>query len=109
MCRYSIDLPFVLDIMAGSALKSSSSLTSKVTTVDITKLCFFSITNDGRSWYASQVERLLVNVQNEVVNHLRSHYKVNVVETTLQKFQYSLGIWLTALNENKSVLHFVST
>ncbi|XP_065894444.1 fatty-acid amide hydrolase 2-like isoform X2 [Dysidea avara] len=102
MCRYSIDLPFVLDIMAGNAIEGSSSLTSKVASVDITKLSFFSIANDGGSWYASPVEQQLVDAQSEVVDHLRSHYKVDVLETKLQKLQYSLGVWLTAINENKS-------
>jgi len=102
MCRYAIDLPFVLDIMAGNALKSSSSLTSKITATDITKLPFFSIPNDGNSWYSSPMEPQLEAAQSAVVDHLRSHYGVNVNETKLHKFRYSVNIWLTGLEEKES-------
>ena len=100
MCRYSVDLPLILDIMAGNAIESSSSLTSKVTAVDITQLNFFSIPNDGGSWYCSPMDQELVIAQNEVADHLTSHYGVQVKSTSLRKFRYSLNMWLTGLEVN---------
>lgn len=102
MCRYSIDLPLVLDVMAGNALESKSSLTSKVMAVDITQLKFFSIPDDNGSWYSSPVDQELIAVQNEVVSHLTNHYGVDVKITSLHKLRYSLNIWLTGLDENDS-------
>ena len=102
MCRYSVDLPLVLDVMAGNAIESTSSLTSKAMAVDITQLNFFSIPNDGGSWYSSPMDQELVAAQDEVVNHLTSHYGIGVKATSLRKFRYSLNIWLTALDENDS-------
>ena len=100
MCRYSIDLPLVLDVMAGNAIESTSSLTSKVMDVDITQLNFFTMPNDGGSWCCSPVEQELITAQSEVVNHLTSYYEVKVKTTSLHKFRYSLNMWLTGLDEN---------
>lgn len=108
MCRHSVDLPLVLDVMAGNAIDSTSSLTSKAMAVDITQLNFFSIPNDGGSWYSSPVDQELVAAQNEVVSHLTSHYGIGVKATSLRKFRYSLNIWLTALDENDSGPPFCS-
>ena len=102
MCRYSVDLPLVLDVMAGNAIEDESSLTSKITAVDITQLNFFSIPNDGGSWYSSPVDQELVTAQNEVINHLTSQYGVEVKQASLRKLRYSLNIWLTGLDENDS-------
>jgi len=102
MCRYSVDLPLILDVMAGNAIESSFSLTSKAMAVDITQLKFFSIPNDGGSWYCSPMDQELVTAQNEVIDHLTHHYGVEVKRTLLRKFRYSLNMWLTGLGENDS-------
>ena len=102
MCRYSVDLPLLLDVMASNAIEDASSLTSKITAVDITLLNFFSIPNDSGSWYSSPVDQELVTAQNEVVNHMTSQYGVEVKQASLRKLRYSLNIWLTGLDENDS-------
>ena len=100
MCRYSVDLPLVLDVMAGNAIESTSSLTSKIMAVDITQLNFFTIPNDGGSWYCSPMDQELVTAQNEVISHLTSHYGVEVKATSLRKLRYSLDMWLSGLDES---------
>ena len=68
--------------------------------MDITQLNFFTIPNDGGSWYCSPIEQELVTAQNEIINHLTNHYGVEVKATSLHKLRYSLDMWLSGLNEN---------
>ena len=86
--------------MAANSIESTSSLTFEVMAVDISQLNFFTMPDDGGSWYCSPVEQELITAQSEVVNHLTSHYGVKVKTTSLRKFRYSLNMWLTGLDEN---------
>lgn len=93
MCRYAEDLLPLLKIMAGP---TADKLTlSKA--VDLKKLRFFTIVDDGGSPLTSPVDRQLVEVQKRVAARLEADLGVTVQEVNFPQLKYSYQIWDTFL------------
>ncbi|KAM3591173.1 uncharacterized protein V6R79_024104 [Siganus canaliculatus] len=91
MCRYAEDLLPMLKIMAGS----NAHMLSLDKKVDLKKLRFFTIVDDGGSSWAYPVTRELVDVQRKVVERLEADLGVKVQEVQFPELQYSIEIWDT--------------
>ncbi|KAJ3585025.1 hypothetical protein NHX12_013748 [Muraenolepis orangiensis] len=89
MCRYAEDLLPMLRVMAGPNAHRLS-LSEKV---DLKKLRFFTISHDGGSVLTSPVDRQLLQVQRQVVEHLETHLGVQVQQVSFSELRYSFQIW----------------
>ncbi|KAI4884988.1 hypothetical protein NFI96_020256 [Prochilodus magdalenae] len=93
MCRYAEDLLPMLRIMAG-ANADKLSLSSEV---DLKKLRFFTVVDDGGSPLTSPVDKQLVEAQRKVAQRLESDLGVKVKEISFPQLKYSHQIWDTFL------------
>lgn len=89
MCRYSEDLLPLLKVYAGP--KSAEANLDKP--VDIQKLKFFYMEDDGGSILVSNVDPELKAAQNKVVEYLRSTKGLTVEKVEIHRLKYSLEIW----------------
>ncbi|XP_042583298.1 fatty-acid amide hydrolase 2-B [Cyprinus carpio] len=93
MCRYAEDLLPLLKIMAGpNADKLSLS-----EEVDLKKLRFFTVVNDGGSPLTSPVDNQLIQAQKRVAARLEADLGVTVKEVSFPQLKYSFQIWDTFL------------
>ncbi|XP_027034070.2 fatty-acid amide hydrolase 2-B isoform X1 [Tachysurus fulvidraco] len=93
MCRYAEDLLPMLKIMAG-ANADKLSLSSMV---DLKKLRFFSVVDDGGSPWTSPVDKQLVEAQKKVIQRLEADLGVKVKEMSFPQLKYSYQIWETCM------------
>ncbi|XP_017574263.1 fatty-acid amide hydrolase 2-B [Pygocentrus nattereri] len=93
MCRYAEDLLPMLRIMAG-ANADKLSLSSDV---DLKKLRFFTVVDDGGSPLTSPVDKQLVEAQRKVAQRLEADLGVKVKEISFPQLKYSYQIWDTFL------------
>ncbi|XP_066537870.1 fatty-acid amide hydrolase 2-B [Hoplias malabaricus] len=91
MCRYAEDLLPMLKIMAG-ANADKLSLSSEV---DLKKLRFFTVLDDGGSPLTSPVDKQLSEGQSKVVHRLEADLGVKVKEISFPQLKYSYQIWDT--------------
>ncbi|XP_072543620.1 fatty-acid amide hydrolase 2-B-like [Salminus brasiliensis] len=91
MCRYAEDLLPMLKILAGpNAEKLSLS-----TEVDLKKLRFFTVVDDGGSPLTSPVDKQLVEAQRKVAQRLEADLGVKVKEISFPQLKYAYQIWDT--------------
>ncbi|KAF7706593.1 hypothetical protein HF521_019847 [Silurus meridionalis] len=93
MCRYAADLLPMLRIMAGENADKLS-LSSKV---DLKKLRFFTVVDDGGSPWTSPVDKQLVEAQRKVVQRLEADLGVKVKEISFPQLKYSFQMWDTCM------------
>lgn len=89
MCRYATDLLPLLKVMSGPEAKLAK-LDQKV---DVMKIRFFTMFDDGGSLLVSHVEPEIQESQRKVVQYLRDTVGVHVEELKLTKFQYAFEMW----------------
>ncbi|XP_053199330.1 fatty-acid amide hydrolase 2-B [Scomber japonicus] len=89
MCRYAEDLVPMLKIMAGPNAEKLS-LNTKV---DLKKVRFFTIPDDGGTPLTHPVTKELREIQRQVVQRLEADIGVKVEEIQLPGLQYSFQIW----------------
>ncbi|XP_008321624.1 fatty-acid amide hydrolase 2-B [Cynoglossus semilaevis] len=94
MCRYADDLLPMLRIMAGPNLKMLS-LDMKV---DLKKLRFFTLPDDGGRSLAFPVSSEIKDMQRKMVERLESDLGVRVEEVNFPELQYSTQIWMTYMS-----------
>ncbi|XP_026792574.3 fatty-acid amide hydrolase 2-B isoform X2 [Pangasianodon hypophthalmus] len=93
MCRYAEDLLPMLKIMAGT--NADKLLLSSE--VDLKKLRFFTVVDDGGSPWTSPVDKQLVEAQRKVIQHLEADLGVKVKEMSFPQLKYSYQIWDTCM------------
>ncbi|XP_068164380.1 fatty-acid amide hydrolase 2-B-like [Antennarius striatus] len=107
MCRYAEDLLPMLKIMAGP----NAHMLSLNTKVDLKKLRFFTIPDDGGSSMTSPVCKDLIDIQRKVVERLEADLGVKVQEVRLPELRHSFQIWDTYMGlpdkEGKPPHHIV--
>ncbi|XP_068611727.1 fatty-acid amide hydrolase 2-A-like [Brachionichthys hirsutus] len=91
MCRYAEDLLPMLRIMAGPGARALS-LNTKV---DLKKLRFFTVPDDGGSGVTTPVSKELIDIQKKVVERLEADLGVEVREARFPELRYSFQIWDT--------------
>ncbi|XP_061817006.1 fatty-acid amide hydrolase 2-B [Nerophis lumbriciformis] len=89
MCRYAEDLLPMLRIMAGP----NAHMLSLSKRVEIKKLRFFTIPDDGGCILTSPVSEELKRIQRKVVEHLEADLGVTVQEVHFPELRYSFQIW----------------
>ncbi|KAG9478075.1 hypothetical protein GDO78_013201 [Eleutherodactylus coqui] len=94
MCRYAVDLPLVLKVMAGKNVEKLSLDTE----VSVRSLKFFSMENDGGCLFVSPVDKELVQAQRRVVQHLEADLGVSVQPINIHHLRYSLQIWSASMS-----------
>ncbi|XP_072287938.1 fatty-acid amide hydrolase 2 [Pyxicephalus adspersus] len=100
MCRYAVDLPLVLKVMAG---KNTEKL-SLDQDVSLRHLRFFSMENDGGCVFVSPMDKELVEAQRRVVQYLETSLGVTVQPISIHNMRYSFQIWssVMSLDEDKA-------
>ncbi|XP_068164912.1 fatty-acid amide hydrolase 2-A-like [Antennarius striatus] len=91
ICRYAEDLLPMLKIMVGP----NAHMLSLDTKVDLQKLRFFTMTDNGGSGTTSPVSKELIDIQRKVVERLEADFGVKVEEVHFPVFCYSFQIWDT--------------
>ncbi|KAG7496066.1 fatty-acid amide hydrolase 2 [Solea senegalensis] len=94
MCRYAEDLLPMLKIMAGPSVH----MLSLNTKVDLKKVRFFSIPDDGGNSKSYPVSKELIDIQRKVVERLEADLGVKVEEVRIPELRYSFEIWSTYMN-----------
>ncbi|XP_073429162.1 fatty-acid amide hydrolase 2 [Dendrobates tinctorius] len=94
MCRYAVDLPLVLKIMAGKGVEKLS-LNKEVS---LRHLKYYSMENDGGCLFVSSVDEELVQAQRKVVRHLSAELGVSVQPISIHNLRYSFQIWSAAMS-----------
>ncbi|XP_062608831.1 fatty-acid amide hydrolase 2-like isoform X2 [Saccostrea cucullata] len=89
MCRYATDLLPLLKVMSGPEAQLAK-LDEKV---DVKKLRFYTMYDDGGSLLVSHVEPEIKQAQHRVVTYLRDTLGVAVEEINLSKMKYSFEMW----------------
>ncbi|XP_022294098.2 fatty-acid amide hydrolase 2-like isoform X3 [Crassostrea virginica] len=89
MCRYATDLLPLLKVMAGPEAKLAK-LDEKV---DVMKIKFYSMYDDGGSLLVSHMEPEIQQAHQRVVRYLRDTVGVHVEELQLSKVRYSFEMW----------------
>ncbi|KAI2662782.1 Fatty-acid amide hydrolase 2-B [Labeo rohita] len=93
MCRYAEDLLPLLKIMAGPTADKLS-LSEEV---DLKKLRFFTVVDDGGSPLTSPLDNQLIQAQKRVAARLEADLGVKVKEVSFPQLKYSFQIWDTFL------------
>ncbi|XP_076828814.1 fatty-acid amide hydrolase 2-B [Brachyhypopomus gauderio] len=93
MCRYAEDLHLMMRIIAG-ANADKLSLSSEV---DLKKLRFFTIVDDGGSPLISPVDKQLIQAQRKVVQKLEEDLGVQVKEVSFPQLKNTFQIFDTFL------------
>ncbi|MCI4377176.1 hypothetical protein PGIGA_G00200800 [Pangasianodon gigas] len=65
--------------------------------VDLKKLRFFTVVDDGGSPWTSPVDKQLVEAQRKVIQHLEADLGVKVKEMSFPQLKYSYQIWDTCM------------
>ena len=89
MCRYCEDLLPLLKIYAGP--KSAEANLDQ--SVDVKKLKYFYMEDDGGSILVSNVDPELKAAQNKAVEYLKNHLGVTVEKIEIHRLKYSLEMW----------------
>ncbi|XP_061525104.1 fatty-acid amide hydrolase 2-B [Phycodurus eques] len=89
MCRYAEDLLPMLKIMAGPKAHMLS-LNEKV---ELKKLRFFTVPDDGGSPLTSPVSEELRRIQRKVAERLEADLGVSIQEARFPELRYSFRIW----------------
>ncbi|XP_077597629.1 fatty-acid amide hydrolase 2-B [Stigmatopora nigra] len=89
MCRYAEDLLPMLRIMAGP----KAAMLRLDEKVELKKIRFFTVPDDGGSPLTSPVSEELRQIQKEVVERLRVDLGVSVQEVRFPGFRYGFRIW----------------
>ncbi|XP_057711538.1 fatty-acid amide hydrolase 2-B [Corythoichthys intestinalis] len=89
MCRYAEDLLPMLKIMAGP----NASMLRLNDEVELKKLRFFTVPDDGGSPLTSPVSEELRQIQRKVVERLQADLGVSVQEVRFPEFRYGFRIW----------------
>ncbi|KAH0544254.1 hypothetical protein KQX54_001948 [Cotesia glomerata] len=90
MCRYATDLKHILKVIAGDNV-SKLNLDA---TVDISKLKFYYMEDDGGQLFVSPVSQDIKQKINKVIWYLKTGYKIKAEKVEIKKFKNSLAIWL---------------
>ncbi|XP_063793060.1 fatty-acid amide hydrolase 2 [Pseudophryne corroboree] len=98
MCRYAVDLPVVLKVMAGKNVEKLS-LDQEVS---LHNLKFFYMKNDGGCMFVSPMDEELVQAQRRVVTHLETEFGVSVQPISIYNMRYSFQIWSAAMSSGAS-------
>ncbi|XP_073495751.1 fatty-acid amide hydrolase 2 isoform X2 [Phyllobates terribilis] len=96
MCRYAVDLPLVLKVMAGKGVEKLSLNKD----VSLRSLKYFSMENDGGCLFVSPVDEELVQAQRKVVKHLEAELRVSVQPIHIHNLRYSFQIWSAAMSSD---------
>ncbi|KAM4663039.1 fatty-acid amide hydrolase 2 [Discoglossus pictus] len=94
MCRYAVDLPTTLKVMAGDGIKKLS-LDKEVS---LKSLRFFTMENDGGCLFVSDVDKELVQAQRKMVEHLERELGVSVQTINIYNMRYSFQIWSAVMS-----------
>ncbi|XP_019713904.1 fatty-acid amide hydrolase 2-B [Hippocampus comes] len=89
MCRYAEDLLPMLKIMAGP----NAPMLSLDEKVELKKLRFFNIPDDGGSPLVSPVSKELREIQKRVVERLEADLGLSVQEVRFPELRYGFRIW----------------
>ncbi|XP_068104191.1 fatty-acid amide hydrolase 2 [Hyperolius riggenbachi] len=96
MCRYAVDLPLLLKVMAG---KNSEKLLLDQE-VSLKSLRFFTMENDGGCLFVSPMDKELVQAQRQVAQHLETDLGVTVQPINIYNMRYSLQIWSAIMSSD---------
>lgn len=89
MCRYSEDLLPLLKVYAG-AKSSEANLDQQV---DVRKLKFYYMEDDGGSMLVSNVDQELKDAQIKAVEYLKNNLGVCVEKVNVHQLKFSVQIW----------------
>ncbi|XP_075068996.1 fatty-acid amide hydrolase 2 [Mixophyes fleayi] len=98
MCRYAVDLPIVLKVMAGKNVEKLS-LDQEVS---LRSLKFYYMENDGGCMFVSSMDKELVQAQKQVVTHLETEFGVSVQPISIYNLRYSFQIWSAVMSSDGS-------
>ncbi|XP_056604586.1 fatty-acid amide hydrolase 2-B [Triplophysa dalaica] len=93
MCRYAEDLLPLMKIMAGPNADKLS-LSQKV---DLRKLRYFTVVDDGGSHLTTAVDNQLIEAQKRVVASFEADLGVTVKQVSFPQLKYAFQIWDTFL------------
>ncbi|KAM3912374.1 fatty-acid amide hydrolase 2 [Leptodactylus fuscus] len=96
MCRYAVDLPLVLKVMAGKNVEKLF-LDKEVS---LRNLKFFSMENDGGCLFVSPMDKELVEAQRKVVKHLEAELGVSIQPINIYNLRYSFQIWSASMSSD---------
>lgn len=93
MCRYAQDMLPILEIIADSNAEKLN-LRSKV---DISKLKFYYMEDNGGQFLVSPVDREIKESMRKIVNYLEKAHKVKATKIQMKKMKMSLAYWMAAM------------
>lgn len=96
LCRYSKDLPLMLDVIVGNSPSDSANFSHKVQDVDVALLKVVSIPNDGSNNVSSGV----ASVHAQVEAHLKDHLHATVERAGVEQLRKSFSIWSNIIDED---------
>ena len=96
LCRYSKDLPLMVDVIAGLLPLDSASFSHKVQNVDIASMKVVSIPSNGSNTVTSEV----ASVHAQVEAHLKTHLHATIERATVEQLRKSFGIWADIIDED---------
>ena len=96
LCRYSKDLPLLLDVIMGASPSDSDSFSHKVRDVDVASLKVVSIPSDGSSTVRPEV----ASIQAQVESHLKNHLHVTLERENVEQLRKSFSIWSNIIDED---------
>ncbi|OAD58275.1 Fatty-acid amide hydrolase 2 [Eufriesea mexicana] len=94
MCRYAQDLLPTLKILANK----NAHLLRLNETVDISKLKFYYMEDDGGQFLTSPVEPEIKEAMRKVVRYLEQTHKVKATKLNIKKLKKSIELWLANMS-----------
>ena len=99
MCRYAVDMPLVVDILAGHSHVDVGSFTQQVRTVNVSSLKVVSIADDGGS-SATEVCDEIRAIQSGVEKHLKEELHASVETASVPAFKNMYQLYMDLAGED---------
>ena len=96
LCRFSKDLPAMLDAIVGLSPSDTSNFSHKVRNVDVSSLKVVSIPSNGSTSVTPEVASL----QAEVELHLKNQLHATIERATVEQLKQSFSIWSKIIDED---------
>ena len=101
ICRYSVDIPLVMDVVLGLIPRDPESISVRAKSVDIRSLKVVSVLDmGGTSFGISNLDAEIKAAQIRVEQHLQKEYGLEVERTTVPNLQKSTNVWLGIVMED---------
>ncbi|XP_006563970.2 fatty-acid amide hydrolase 2-B [Apis mellifera] len=94
MCRYAQDLSPILKILADK----NADILHLNEKVDISKLKFYYMEDDGGQLLTSPVELEIKEAMRKVIRYLEKAYKVKVTKLNIRKLKKSTALWMANMS-----------